>query len=366
MRLPAFEDLSKEQDLIYNLELDGNYLVSGPPGTGKSVMALYRAQVLTFDDREPDVLMYSNVLRQYTASAAAEVGIEGSVSTFHSWFNAFWHQHFGRQPPTHADDRYSFDWDEVPAQFLRKTPDMGSLHDLLVDEGQDLPIGFFRMTRFLAKNITVFADENQQLFEHNTTLREIAKAIAADERLELKRNYRNTAEIATVARAYYEGTPTGVPDPPTRHGDKPTLRRYERTEDFVDFVARYASGRTNLNIGIACPDTQIQKRLLRFLEAKKPAIPVQAYISTDRSRKVLDFEKPAITLVHYRSLKGLEFDTLFVPELQRAPVDATSASLRMMFYVVMSRARDELHLSWSGESEVPPVVAHLGESVSKR
>ena len=28
MRLPAFEDLSKEQDLIYNLDLDGNYLVS--------------------------------------------------------------------------------------------------------------------------------------------------------------------------------------------------------------------------------------------------------------------------------------------------------------------------------------------------
>ena len=24
----------KEQDLIYNLDLDGNYIVSGPPGTG--------------------------------------------------------------------------------------------------------------------------------------------------------------------------------------------------------------------------------------------------------------------------------------------------------------------------------------------
>ena len=70
MRLPAFEDLSKEQDLIYNLDLDGNYLVSGPPGTGKSVMALYRAQVLTFDDREPALLMYNNVLQQYTAQAA--------------------------------------------------------------------------------------------------------------------------------------------------------------------------------------------------------------------------------------------------------------------------------------------------------
>ena len=146
MRLPAFEDLSKEQDLIYNLELDGNYLVSGPPGTGKSVMALYRAQVLTFDDREPDVLMYSNVLRQYTASAAAEVGIEGRVSTFHSWFDAFWQKHYGKKPPAHAGDSYSYDWEEVPQQFLKKMPDIGTLHDLLVDEGQDLPLGFYRMS----------------------------------------------------------------------------------------------------------------------------------------------------------------------------------------------------------------------------
>lgn len=361
-----FEDLSKEQDLIYNLDLDGNYLVSGPPGTGKSVMALYRAQVLTFDEREPDVLMYSNVLRQYTASAAAEVGIEGRVSTFHSWFLAFWRKHYGRNPPTHADDPYSFDWEEVPQLFLKQMPDLGTLTDLIVDEGQDLALGFYRMTRFLTRNITVFADENQQLFDENTTLKEIETAIGATEHLDLRRNYRNSAEIAAVARAYFVGTPTGVPDPPKRHGDKPTLRRYEQTEDFVDYVVRYASGRTNLNIGIACPDSATQKRLLRLLEAKNPATPVQAYVSMDRSRKVLDFANPAITIVHYKSLKGLEFDTLLVPELQRAPVDASSASVRMMFYVVMSRARDELHLSWSGANDVPPIVAHLGESVSTR
>src|SRR6185437_12924577 len=77
VKLPAFEDLSKEQDLIYNLDLDGNFLVSGPPGTGKSVMALYRAQMLSFDDREPAVLTYSNVLQQYTEQAANEIEVAG-------------------------------------------------------------------------------------------------------------------------------------------------------------------------------------------------------------------------------------------------------------------------------------------------
>jgi DNA helicase IV len=363
LRLPAFEDLSKEQDLIYNLDLDGNFLVSGPPGTGKSVMALYRAQVLTFDDRDPQLLMFSNVLQQYTAGAAAEVDIAGNVTTFHKWFWNFWKTNFGTTPPTLAGNTFSVDWEEAPVKFLAKPPEVGGLTDLIVDEGQDLPLGFYRIARFVAKNITVFADENQQLWDENTTLKEIQTAIGAKEHLELKRNYRNTGEIAAVAASYYVGTPTGIPDPPQRRGERPTLRRFETTDDFVDLVARYASGRTNLNIGVACPDSATQRRLLRLLEGRGLPVPVQAYISQDRARRVLDFDKPAVTLVHYRSLKGLEFDTLFVPELQRASSDDSSAAIRMMFYVVTSRARDELHLSWSGVGDVPPIVAHLGDRV---
>lgn len=357
MRLPAFEDLSKEQDLIYNLDLDGNYLVSGPPGTGKSVMALYRAQVLTFDDREPALLMYNNVLQQYTAQAADTLEVAGFVRTFHSWIWRFWREHFKQQPPTLEGNSYALDWAEVTSRFFAAPPDAGALADLLVDEGQDLSLGFFRLARFFSKNITVFADENQQLSDQNTTLDEIAKAISADEQLELKRNYRNTAEIAAVAARFYSGTPTGIPEMPTRHGEKPTLRHYGSDTDLADFVARYAKARSNLSIGIACENKRMQYRLLRLLEERK--VPVQMYASGNKQHKILDFNVPAVTIVNFRSLKGLEFDTLFVPELQQHAADPTSAATRMMFYVVMSRARDELHLSYSGGGGLPPILREL-------
>lgn len=359
MKLPAFEDLSKEQDLIFNLDLDGNYLVSGPPGTGKSVMALYRAQALTFDDREPLVLMYSKVLKQYTEQAANEIDVAGHVTTFHSWFSNFWRKYFRTGPPSLAGDSFAHDWAQIAQQFVANAPGLGSLPDLIVDEGQDLSQGFFRIARFMTKNITVFADENQQLFEDNSTLREIETNIGAPAPLVLRRNYRNTVEIAAVAARYYAGAPTGIPDPPERHGDKPSLRRYATADEFLDYVTRYVKARTHLTIGIACPNQKTQRQLFRELIHRKLPIPVQQYISGDRQNSVLDFDLPSVTLLHYKSLKGLEFDTLFVPELQQVTADATSAATRMMFYVVMSRARHELHLSWNGFSEVPNIVADL-------
>lgn len=366
MKLPAFEDLSKEQDLVFSLDLDGNYIISGPPGTGKSVMALYRAQALTFDDRDPSVLMYSKVLKQYTEQAANELGVAGNVTTFHRWFWDFWRKYYGANPPSLAGNAYHHDWTQIAQEFMTNPPELGSLADLIVDEGQDLPLSFFRIARFLAKNITVFADENQQLFENNTTLREIETAIGERKHLVLRRNYRNTAEIAAVAAKYYAGTPTGIPDPPDRHGDKPSLRRYASTEEFTDFVARYVKGRTNLTIGIACPNQNMQNRLYRDLVKRKLSVPVQQYISGNRQHTLLDFDSPAVTLIHYKSMKGLEFDSLFVPELQQVALDVTSAATRMMFYVVMSRARNELHLSWSGSSSKPDIVAHLNGLVGEQ
>lgn len=356
MRLPAFEDLSKEQDLIYNLDLDGNYLVTGPPGTGKSVMALYRAQVLTFDDREPAVLMFSNVLTQYAQQASKQVDVAGFVTTFHKWIWYFWKRQYRQNPPTLEGSTYTHDWDRMTAQFYGSPPDAARLQDLLVDEGQDLPLGFFRMSRFLAKNITVFADENQQLMEHHTTLAEIASAIGVKEQHELKRNYRNTAEIAAVAARFYAGTPTGIPEPPSRRGEQPTLRRYANDAEFADFVARYVKARTNLSIGIACETWRQQKRLYNQLEYRDLPVPIQTYSTYDKAHKVLDFSEPAVTIVNYQSLKGLEFDTLFVPELQQVTRDPSSAATRMLFYVVMSRARDELHLSYTGAGDPPAIL----------
>ena len=44
-KLPSVEDLDKEQDVILRLPEDGIFLVTGGPGTGKSVVSLIRRNI---------------------------------------------------------------------------------------------------------------------------------------------------------------------------------------------------------------------------------------------------------------------------------------------------------------------------------
>lgn len=364
--LPTFQELSKEQDAVYSMSLDGNHVVAGPPGTGKTVMALYRAQALNIDDRRAHVLMHSNTLKQYTRLAAAEVEVEGSVDTFHRWFARFWEGHFGCSPPKIAGDQWAFDWDEIARAFARKPPRADTLPDLLVDEGQDLSPSFYQLVSMMASNVSVFADENQKLFPNNSTLDEIRRGLGRRTEVhKLTRNYRNTVEIAALAAHFYCGGPTGIPEPPEREGDVPLLRRFDGLNEFIELLARYEKNFSDRSIGVILPDRYLEKQVFNKLNHRRPRNPVQAYISQYPQHRVIDFEQPGVKIFNYWQVKGLEFDTVFVPELQRVTQDPTSAEVRMRFYVVFSRAREELILSYCGDRE-PPIVADVPQDLLER
>jgi superfamily I DNA/RNA helicase len=364
--LPKFQDLSKEQDAVYSMSLDGNHVVSGPPGTGKTVMALYRAQALNIDDRAAQVLMHSNVLKQYTLLAAKEVDVEGSVETFHRWIGRFWTEHFDAPAPKMEGDEWAFDWSAMAAAFARRPPRPDTLADLLVDEGQDLSPHFYQLVSMMATNVTVFADENQKLFPDNSTIDEIASGLGRrTESHRLTRNYRNTREIAALAAHFYCGTPSGIPDPPHREGDLPLLRRFSDLTAFIELVARYEKNYSDRSIGVILPNKRLQKQVYNKLSYRKPRNPVEAYIGSYREHRKLDFTTPGIKILNYWQVKGLEFDAVFVPELQLVTGDPTSAETRMRFYVVFSRAREELILSYTGTEE-PAIVKDVPDDILER
>lgn len=354
MRLPTYQELSKEQLEIYNLPLEGSYLVSGPPGTGKTVMALHRAQILEEIGVEPQVLMYNNTLEDYTDDASRELEIAGHVDTFYSWF---WHGYSEwtgiRRPP--QKEAFVYKWKEIFGDIVSaNSVDVGGL---LVDEGQDLPTGFYRVLPHMTENFTVFADENQQMDpEKNSTLDEIRDSARPDDELSLTTNHRNTREIAELARKFYVGLETGKPELPDRRGEKPVVRPTGSPREAARFIANHERTNDHEEIGVLVKNINTQHRMYNLLEEEaETENEVQVYSSSNEVENNIDFTSPGIKLLCFASSKGLEFDTVFLPEIQTFTSDLEDPNTKMELYVIISRARDQLYVLFSGDDE-PPVL----------
>lgn len=122
------------------------------------------------------------------------------------------------------------------------------------------------------------------------------------------------------------------------------------------------------SIGVIVNSTRTQFDLLTRLEHNAPHLRPQMYTAqaTQGRYRSLDLGRPGLVLVHRASAKGLGFDIVVVPDTHTdAATDPSSASLRMTYYVLATRARRELHLAYQGDGE-PPVLAEVGASVLMR
>ena len=343
LELPTYEDLSKEQDAVLNLPLDKSHLVTGPPGSGKTVMAIYRAKALKnrFGE-DSQLLMYGRVLSQYTQRAVQELDVQSNVSTFHSWFPKWYSEAYPGERPDMID-RWTFDWAKVLRRMSRKTPVARLKRHLIVDEGQDFPRELYLVLRFIADTMTVFADENQMLTDTNSTLQMIREDSDIVSEAKLTGNYRNTPQIAAVAARFHEGIQTGIADVPADRasGPKPVLQRHAGIQRWVEWLKRYEQANSTRSIGVFLPMKKHLWASYKALEGETKG-PLQMYISGDRTHNSIDMAKAGIKLLSYASAKGLEFDTVMIPGLSRVPIQPNSPSFGMQFYVLTSRAKREL------------------------
>ena len=373
--LPGIQDLNKDQDEALALPLEGQHLVVGGPGTGKSVVALLRAGRLAQDERTYRTLVYNHLLDHSNRHLFGS-DQPFSAKTWDSWFRGIFNYFFDTVPthePEYAGGYRPIDWEAVEqlAQGEFTNENLNGKY-LVIDEGQDMPPAFYRtLTQLGFENFYVAADQNQQIQPDRCSSRQdIEDVLAIDQgnTVELRINYRNTRKIASLAQHFYPADPASPkPDlpPSSSSAVTPELWTYGQTSahtfaEIADRILQLSDRNPRRLIGIITPDNKVRNKFNDGLVRAKPNLdngrpPIQTFVSGQR--ELPNFSQGGIMIINAQSCKGLEFDTAILADIDQHQPKRDRHALKARFYVMVARAREQVILLRTGR--VCPVVDGL-------
>ena len=345
MRLPTWKELEAQPEQLAVLEhpLDRSLFVVGPPGSGKTVLAVQRARLAAQAGSSSSVAVvtFNRMLRRLLN--LIDDGGDLDVSTMHSFVWRDYQRRTGCEPPSLPHGQYAYHWKamlEALREHAQATPDR---EHLVVDEGQDLPEGFFRYaSRHVSRVVTVFADEDQALRARSTTLEQIGRAVGLSDPVILARNHRNTTEIARLAEHFHGGRLPAATVLRRGPGELPRLFRLRNLEAIAVRVSNWFSNRGG-SVGVIVSQNQFARDFHAALSKRLPDGRVDIYESDRKNEDSINVLDPGVTILNKESVKGQEFDTVFIMELDRF-IPFTDESARRAMYMMCTRARDNLFL----------------------
>ena len=370
LELPRIEDLSKEQERVRALPKEGQHLIIGGPGTGKSVLALLRARRHQRERDEYFFLVFNHLLDR----ASGQLFGGGLVSrTWDRWFRGEFREVTGQPVPVRKpnDNGYQeIDWVGVEKAVQALPGGEGVRRPFLViDEGQDMPPMFYDALISLGfDRFFVVADQNQQINEANSSRKEIQDCLAleAGEVIELKQNFRNRYQVARLARAFYTGDPASPPPeiPAPVPGTVPLLYCYEERnlDEVARGILRLADQDPRQLIGVLAPKNSVRERYLnalRTVEVKldNPRPTIETFFGENRPD--IAFDEGGILVINAQACKGLEFDTAVLADIDEHYVRWNDPDVaKRLFYVMVARARERafLFMKRGGRREIERIL----------
>lgn len=360
-KLPGIDDLNKDQDAVLRLPEKGQFLIVGGPGTGKSVVALLRVMKY-HDNGNYQFLTYNKVLAKATKQL---MNIDLNGSTLSSFF---WHKHkdiFGNPPPNIAP--YKPDYNTIIKQTKELQPP--AIEEcLIIDEGQDMPPQFYdALVEFGYENFFIVSDQNQQITDQCSSRQDLTDTLGlkVEDVYELKENYRNSNAIAKLAEYFFTDIASPKPNlPPVSRISlsMPTLYRHSDVDRFIELILREADKDPKHLIGVVVAKNAIQELYIEKLTNKqipldneKPSI--SSYSSKGNKEVEINFAQGGIVVLNDKSIKGLEFDIVFVVIDGFNINNNYLEAMKKRFYVMSSRAIKKLvFLQGGGYSSVEQIL----------
>ena len=375
------EVMDREQESLAKSMGEGHRLVRGVAGSGKTIVLMCRARYLR--ELHPDwrilVLCFNRVLAEHLARTIGDDD-RLEVLTFHAWCARELRRAKIPMPPTpERGQAWHEYWEQVPTLLLDAyaagTARAGSYQAILIDEGQDFANDWFRaILKGLdpaTNSLLVALDSSQNIYKRKTSWREVGLQVIGHSRV-LRVNYRNTRPILDAAyrviselesRSNMAGAQSDdhvTPDRALRDGPPPQVHRHAALAVARKFAEAWIKARLDrgvspediLVLGLSRPTIE---RLAGWL--KDHRIPACSLLT--------DHVPGAVRLSTIHSAKGLDAACvlLFAAHELEAREDEEA---RRLLYIAMTRGREELCVSYHGESRLMEELEEILAALSSR
>ena len=311
-------DLDDDQLHVFNAILDKSCIVTGCAGSGKSVLALIKAQRIQKErGNDYQIIVYTKSLCGYMNSGREVLGLTNNFTYHWEWQN--------RRGMPSAD--YTI---------------VDEIQDFTRDEIEE----FIKATR---KHFFFFGDSAQSIYKDfketipvEDILYEFPQYRSSTKTFDLYRNYRLPISVAKLAQYVGENLPPIVSSVyQSKERQLPFLLKYQNEQQQIEAIVKIVKDRGLTDVGIFMPDRTSVERLHDMFKKNNVDIEVR-YNKDGGSVDTLNFKTTLPKIMTYHSAKGLQFETVFIPMLP------SIIQNRSALYVAMTRTYHYLYMMYSG------------------
>ena len=305
-------ELDDYQVKVINKKTDNSYIVKGCAGSGKSILALWKAKQIQDEHRGSYMyIVFTKALMQYMADGIKEVGI--------SQRNVDYHWHWVNRAGCPSADY------------------------IIVDEAQDFSKEDIELFKSKAKKaLLLYGDSAQQLYtfiqDKKTVSMEDIQYFTKFPVEQLVFNHRLPKKIARVAQ-YINSENDELEERCTVEGtEKPKILEYPTVEKQYDAIIELIQNKHMEDVGILFRQNDEVEEAYNYFQ--EHGLNVEAKFGKHMD---LDFTSDNPKLMTYHSSKGLQFENVFLPDCTVEDDDN-----RNPLYVAVTRTYQSLYILHSG------------------
>jgi superfamily I DNA/RNA helicase len=326
------EELDNFQTQLIQRNINRSMVVSGCAGSGKSIIALWKAKQINDLGKTFYFVVYTKVLKKYFNDGITLI-----------------------KDPSLAGMKKMLD-DESKFSYYDRWRGNGVVSQveyMIVDEAQDFDSDDIDKLKNASKTaVYFFGDSAQSLYKFNKntiSMGDISRKIGMDSPELLMHNYRLPRKVARIAEKI-----ANIDDLEWRcvkEGEHlPEKIQCSTYDAELDKIKEIIENQKLTNVGILFSTNNKVQNAYKYLKNKglnvEAKFDLKNNMGGNETHLDLNFASDNPKLMTYHSSKGLQFEAVFIPDPQ---IFEKSETPRNPLYVAMTRTSDRLYFLYSGQ-----------------